>query len=34
MHLDNASVTRISRGAGGGPVLKSFNETAHLVGVG
>ena len=28
-HLDHASITRISRGPHG-PVLRSFNETAHL----
>jgi len=31
MHLANASVTRIAQGMAGGPVLHSYNETAHLV---
>ncbi len=31
-HLDHASITRISAGPHG-PVLRSFNETAHLRGV-
>jgi broad specificity phosphatase PhoE len=34
MHLANASVTRIGRGAGGGPVLFTYNETAHLTALG
>ena len=31
--VDQASITRIGRGRGGHPMLRSFNETGHLAGI-